>query len=107
MLLNFFTVPLIFFFLLAAQELLKIKASGEPHLLSVVELMRGCSGTDEYAAGKEKDHSILTTKKLDYTTELNYSITCSFSRPNTVILTVVHLKSRSFFCSDKNSSVCF
>ncbi len=62
-LLIFFTVPLIFIlFLLAAQELLKIKASVEPHLLSVVELMRGCSGTDEYAAGKEKDHSILTTK---------------------------------------------
>ncbi len=30
--------------------------------------MRGCSCTDEYEAGKEKNHSILTTKKLDYTT---------------------------------------
>ncbi len=24
--------------------------------------MRGCSGADEYEAGKEKNHSILTTK---------------------------------------------
>ncbi len=32
--------------------------------------MRGCSDTDEYETGKEKkkNHSILTTKKLDYTT---------------------------------------
>ncbi len=34
--------------------------------------MRGCSGMDEYEARMEKkNHSILTTKKLDYTTGLN------------------------------------
>ncbi len=40
MLLNFFTVPLIFFviFLLAAQVLLKIKVSVEPCIVSVVAL---------------------------------------------------------------------
>ncbi len=45
---------LILFFLLAAKELLKIKVSVEPCLVSVVVLMRGCSGTVEYKAGKEK-----------------------------------------------------
>jgi len=49
-LLIFFTVPL------------KIKVSVEPCFVSVVVLMRGCSGTVEYEAGKEKNHSILTTK---------------------------------------------
>ncbi len=49
-------------FKLAAQELLKIKVSVEPCLVNVVVLMRGCSGTDEYKAGTEKNHSILTTK---------------------------------------------
>ncbi len=34
--------------------LLKIKVSVEPCLVSVVLLMRGCSGTREYEAGKEK-----------------------------------------------------
>ncbi len=58
-LLIFFTVPL-FFFLLAAQVLLKIKVSVEPCLVSVV--VRGCSGTGEYETGKENNHSILTTK---------------------------------------------
>ncbi len=52
-LLIFFTVPL-FFFLLAAQELLKIKVCVEPCLVSVVVLMRGCSGTGEYETGKKK-----------------------------------------------------
>ncbi len=33
---------------------LKIKVSVEPFLLSVVVLMRGCSGTGEYDIGKEK-----------------------------------------------------
>ncbi len=61
-------MPLFVNFLLAAQELLKIKVSVEPCLASVMVLMRGCSGTDEYEAGKEKNQSILTTKKLDYTT---------------------------------------
>ncbi len=42
-----------FFFLLAAQELLKTKVSVEPCLVSVVVLMRGRSGTDEYEAVKE------------------------------------------------------
>ncbi len=51
-LLIFFTVPLIFFFifLLATQELLKTKVSVEPCLVSVMVLMRGCSGMDEYEA---------------------------------------------------------
>ncbi len=64
MLLNFFTVPLIIFFifLLVAQVLLKIKVSIEPCLVIVVVLMKGCSGTGEYEAGKEK------YKKLDYIT---------------------------------------
>ncbi len=48
MLLNFFYCAPIFF-LLASQELLKIKVSVEPCLV----VMRGCSGTDEYEAGKE------------------------------------------------------
>ncbi len=61
-LLIFFTVPLFFYFLLAAQVLLKIKVSVEPCLVSVVVLMRGCSGTGEYETGKEENHSILTTK---------------------------------------------
>ncbi len=34
--------------------LLKIKVSMELCLVSVEVLMRGCSGTDEYEAGKEK-----------------------------------------------------
>ncbi len=58
-------MPLIirFFFKLTAQELLKIKVSIEPCLVSVVVLMRGCSGMGEYETGKEKkNHSILTTK---------------------------------------------
>ncbi len=33
--------------------LLKIKVSVEPCLVSVVVLMSGCSGTDEYEAGKK------------------------------------------------------
>ncbi len=39
---------------LAAQELLKIKASVEPCLVRVVVLMRGCSRMGEYKGGKEK-----------------------------------------------------
>ncbi len=61
-LLNFFTVPL-FFFPLAAQELLKIKVSVEPCLVSVVVLMRGCSGTDEYEAGGRKKSQYTHYKK--------------------------------------------
>ncbi len=53
-LLNFFTVPLIFINFLAAQVLLNIKVSVELCLVSVVVLMRGCSDTGEYEAGKEK-----------------------------------------------------
>ncbi len=43
--------------------LLKIKVSVEPYLVSVVVLMRGCSGTGEYEDGKKKKkkNSILTT----------------------------------------------
>ncbi len=44
-------VLLINFFLLAAHVLLKIKASVEPYLVSVVVLMRGCSGMGEFDAG--------------------------------------------------------
>ncbi len=54
MLLIFFFYCAPFFFKLAAQVLLKIKVSVEPCLVSVVVLMRGCSGTGEYEAGKEK-----------------------------------------------------
>ncbi len=61
MLINSFLLYPYFFFLLA-QVLLKIKVSVEPCLASVVVLMRGCSGTDEYEAGKEKNHYVLTTK---------------------------------------------
>ncbi len=50
------------FLFLGAQELLKIKVSLEPCLVSVVMLMWGCSATGEYEAGKEKNHCILTTK---------------------------------------------
>ncbi len=55
-LLIFFTVPLFFFFL-AAQELLKIKVCVEPCLVSVVVLMRGCSGTGEYETGKNTNNA--------------------------------------------------
>ncbi len=34
--------------------LLKIKVNVEPCLVSIVVLIRGCSGTDEYEAGKGK-----------------------------------------------------
>ncbi len=47
---------------LAAQVLLKIKVSVEPCLVSVVVLMRSCSGTAQYEAAKEKNHRILITK---------------------------------------------
>ncbi len=66
-LLNFFTVPLICF-LLAAQELLKIKVSVEPCLVSVVVLKRGCSGTGEY----EKKSQYTHYKKLDCTPASNH-----------------------------------
>ncbi len=39
--------------------------------MSVVVLMRGCSGTDEYEAGKEKKSQYTYYKKLDYTTGEN------------------------------------
>ncbi len=60
-------VPLISInFLLGAQLLLKIKVSVEPCLVRVVVLMRGCSGTGEYEAGKEKI-TVYSLQKLDYT----------------------------------------
>ncbi len=43
--------------------------------MSVVVLMRGRSGTDEYDAVEGNNHSILTTTTLDYThgyTQTNY-----------------------------------
>ncbi len=55
-------MPLIFLKQVAAQVLLKIKVRVEPSLVHVVVLIRGCSGTGEYETGKEKNHSILTTK---------------------------------------------
>ncbi len=56
--------------------LLNIKVSVEPCLVSVVLLMRGCSGTGEYEAGEGKNHSTYThNKKLDYTTDLNHYLT--------------------------------
>ncbi len=42
--------------------LLKIQVRVETCLVSVVVLMRGCSSAGEYEAGKEKNHSILTTQ---------------------------------------------
>ncbi len=37
-----------------------MKVSVEPCLVSVVVLMRGCSGTGEHEAGKEKEKSQYT-----------------------------------------------
>ncbi len=62
MLLNFLLSPS-FFSKLAAQVLLKINVSVEPCLVSIVVLMRGCSGTDEYEAGKGKKKSQYTHYK--------------------------------------------
>ncbi len=67
-----------FFFLLAAQVLLKIKVSVEPCLVSVVVLMRGYSGTGEYEAGKEKItvyslHSKITGVKTTPSVKFNTS----------------------------------
>ncbi len=67
LLIFFYCAPNYFIFLLAAQVLLKIKVSVEPCLVSVVVLMRGCSGTGEYEAGKEKKSQYTHYKKLDYT----------------------------------------
>ncbi len=53
---------LINFFLSAAQVLLKIKASVEPCLVSVV-LMRGCSGTGAYEAGTGKKITVYSLQK--------------------------------------------
>ncbi len=50
--------------------LLKIKVSVEPCVVSVVVLLRGCSGTGEYKAGREKSQ-YTHYKKLDYTTILS------------------------------------
>ncbi len=50
--------------------LLKIKVSVEPYLVSVVVLMRGCSGTGEYEDGKKKKSQYTHYNKLDYTTGL-------------------------------------
>ncbi len=70
MLLNFFTVLLIIkkIIIISSTSAPKNKSKPEPCLVSlVVVLMRGCSGTGEYEAGRE-NQSIHTTKKLDYTT---------------------------------------
>ncbi len=48
--------------------LLKIKESVEPCFVSVVVLMRGCSGTGEYEAGKENKSQYTHYNQLDYTT---------------------------------------
>ncbi len=74
LLIFFFTVLLFFyFFKLAAQVLLKIKVSIERCLVSVVVLMRGCSGMSEYEAGKEKI-TVYSLQKLDYTTGVYDSV---------------------------------
>ncbi len=43
--------------------LLKIKVSVEPCLVSVVVLMRGCSGTGEYEAGEGKKITVYSLQK--------------------------------------------
>ncbi len=63
MLLNFLLSPS-FFSKLAAQVLLKINVSVEPCLVSIVVLMRGCSGTDEYEAGKGKKITVYSLQKI-------------------------------------------
>ncbi len=45
----------------------KNKSKCRALLVSVVVLMRGCSGTDEYEAGKEKI-TVYSLQKLEYTT---------------------------------------
>ncbi len=58
-LLIFFTVTQIIIFLISSTSAPK-NSSKRRALFSECGGMRGCSGTDE--AGKEKNHSILTTK---------------------------------------------
>ncbi len=53
LLIFFFTVPLFLFFLISSTRAPK-NTSVEPCLVSVVVLMRACSGTGEYEDGKEK-----------------------------------------------------
>ncbi len=43
--------------------------------------MIGCSGTGEYEVEKEKNHSILTIKKLDYTTDSGYTFIYQYVFP--------------------------
>ncbi len=57
------STPKLFFFKLAAQVLLKRKVRVEPCLVRAVVLMRGCSGTGEYEAGKEKKSQYTHYKK--------------------------------------------
>ncbi len=47
--------------------LIKIKVSVEPCFVSLVVLMKGCSGMGEYEVRKEKI-TVYSLKKLDYTT---------------------------------------
>ncbi len=59
LLIYFFTVTQIIIFLISSTSAPK-NSSKRRALFSECGGMRGCSGTDE--AGKEKNHSILTTK---------------------------------------------
>ncbi len=58
---NFFTVTQKKVFFISSTSAPK-NNSKRRALFSECGGMRGCSGADEYEAGKEKNHSILTTK---------------------------------------------
>ncbi len=62
-LLIFFYHAPIFILIFFAQELLKLKVSIEPCLVSVVVLMRGCSGTGEYETEKNKNKTVYSLQK--------------------------------------------
>ncbi len=53
---------LLIIFLISSTRASKNKSKRRALFSECAVLMRGCSGTDEYKAGKEKNHSILTTK---------------------------------------------
>ncbi len=84
LLIFFYCAPIIFF-KLAAHELLKIKVCVEPCLVSVVVLMRGCSGTGEYETGKKKI-TVYSLKKTGLHHWLTGIITLKMLRLNEIKL---------------------
>ncbi len=103
-LLNFISVfYFLFIFLLAAQVLLKIKVSVEPCLVNVVVLMRCCSGTGEYEAGREKTQYTLQKTRLHPVPILDfrgpYAKLCRggerMDATNAFVHVSLHLESRS------------